>query len=56
VVVHAAVSRKLEGITGEFLGECVPCRKPSKAYNEELCKEFWKVSEFYVGLTPEEKL
>ncbi|CAH1380745.1 unnamed protein product [Tenebrio molitor] len=56
VVVHAAVSRKLEGMTGEFLGECVPCRKPSKAYNEELCKDIWKASEFYVGLTPQERL
>ncbi|XP_068897921.1 retinol dehydrogenase 12-like [Tenebrio molitor] len=56
VLVHAAVSRELEGITGKFLGECIPCRKPWKVYNEELREEIWKASESYVGLTTEERL
>jgi hypothetical protein len=56
VLVHAAVSRELEEITGKFLGECIPCRKPWKVYNEELREEIWKASESYVGLTTEERL
>ncbi|CAH1374908.1 unnamed protein product [Tenebrio molitor] len=55
-LVHAAVSRQLKNATGTFFGECVPMRKPLKAYNKQLCKDIWDASELYVGLTPEERL
>lgn len=55
-IVHLAVSKKLENVSGKYFWDCKPFVKPYLAYNKEFCKNIWKYSETYVALNLEEKL
>ena len=55
-LVHVAVSKKLEKVTGKYFWDCKPFFKPPAANNKQFCKEIWKATEELVNLKPEEKL
>ncbi|XP_044261053.1 retinol dehydrogenase 13-like [Tribolium madens] len=56
VIVHCAVSKRLEGVSGKYFWDCMSAFKPSLAKDEEFCRKFWEKSEKFVKLAPEERL
>nr|CAI5824635.1 unnamed protein product [Callosobruchus analis] len=54
--IHLACSDEVSGVTGQFFGEGAPRFKPWSAYDENLCKEVWKLSEKAVKLKAEEAI
>ncbi|EFA09614.2 retinol dehydrogenase 12 isoform X1 [Tribolium castaneum] len=56
VIVHCAVSKKLEGVSGRYFWNCVPVFKPLQAQDGEFCRKIWGETERLVKLAPEERL
>lgn len=52
---YVAISKDIEGVTGEYFADCKKSWMPRRAKNEELAKKLWERSEQFVKLTPEEK-
>ncbi|KAJ3647055.1 hypothetical protein Zmor_024603 [Zophobas morio] len=55
-LVHVAVSKKLEKVTGKHFWDCKPFIKPLGANNKKFCGEIWKATEEILNLKPEEGL
>ncbi|XP_063903924.1 retinol dehydrogenase 14-like isoform X2 [Zophobas morio] len=55
-LVHVAVSKKLEKVTGKYFWDCKPFVKPLGAYNKQFCNQIWQATEQILSLKPEERL
>jgi hypothetical protein len=45
-----AVSREVEGVTGQYFKVNKPARSASISYDEEVAQRLWKISEEMTGL------
>nr|XP_022915829.1 retinol dehydrogenase 12-like [Onthophagus taurus] len=54
--INCALSRDLDGVSGEFFADCKLFYQPRLARNKEFCKQIWDESEKLVKLKPEEKI